>query len=32
MSVTEFNMWIAYFELRKEEEERQNSIAQMKRR
>ena len=32
MSVTEFNMWIAYFELRKEEEERQNRIAQMKRR
>jgi|TARA_R100000808_G_scaffold19775_1_gene42855 hypothetical protein len=32
MSVTEFNMWIAYFELKREEQERQQRIAQMKRR
>ena len=32
MSVTEFNMWIAYFELKREEQERQQRIAQMKRK
>ena len=32
MSVTEFNMWIAYFELKREEQDRQQRIAQMKRR
>jgi len=32
MSVSEFNMWIAYFGLKKEEQDRQNRIAQMKRR
>ena len=32
MSVTEFNMWIAYFDLKKEEQDRQNRIAQSKRR
>ena len=31
MSVTEFNMWIAYFELKKEEQERQQRINQMKK-
>ena len=32
MPVQEFNMWMAYFDLKKEEQERQNRIAQMKRR
>ena len=32
MSVTEFNMWMAYFSDQKDEQERQNRIAQMKRR
>ena len=32
MPVQEFNMWMSYFELKKEEQERQNRIAQMKRR
>ena len=32
MSVTEFNMWIAYFELKREEQERQDRINKMKRR
>jgi hypothetical protein len=32
MPVQEFNMWMAYFELKKEEQERQNRIAQMKRK
>jgi len=32
MPVQEFNMWMAYFELKKEEQEKQNRIAQMKRR
>jgi len=32
MSVTEFNMWIAYYDLKHEESERQQRIAQMKRR
>ena len=32
MSVTEFNMWMAYFDLKKEEAEKQNRIAQMKRK
>ena len=32
MSVSEFNMWIAYFDIKKDEQERQQRIAQMKRR
>lgn len=32
MPVQEFNMWMAYFDLKKEEAEKQNRIAQMKRR
>jgi len=31
ISVTEFNMWIAYYDLKKEESERQERINQMKR-
>ena len=31
MSVQEFNMWIAYFQIQKEDEDRQNRINQMKR-
>ena len=32
MPVQEFNMWMAYFDLKKEEQDRQNRIAQMKRK
>ena len=32
MPVYEFNMWIAYFDLQKEEQERQQRINQSKRR
>ena len=32
MPVQEFNMWMAYFDLKKEEAEKQNRIAQMKRK
>jgi len=32
MPVQEFNMWMAYFDLKKEEQERQNRIAKMKRK
>ena len=32
MSVTEFNMWMAYFDIKKDEQERQNRIAKMKRK
>ena len=31
MSVVEFNMWLAYFNLQSEERERQDRIAKMKR-
>ena len=31
MSVEEFNMWLAYFNLQNEERERQDRIAKMKR-
>jgi len=31
MSVYEFNMWIAYFDLQNEEKERQDRINKMKR-
>ena len=31
MSVSEFNMWIAYFDLQNEEKERQDRINKMKR-
>ena len=31
MSVVEFNMWLAYFNLQNEERERQDRIAKMKR-
>ena len=31
MSVYEFNMWIAYFNLQQEERERQDRLASMKR-
>ncbi len=31
MSVVEFNMWLAYFNLQNEERERQERIAKMKR-
>ena len=31
MSVTEFNMWCAYYDLQKDESERQQRINQMKR-
>ena len=32
MPVQEFNMWMAYFDLKKEEAENQNRIAHMKRK
>ena len=32
MPVQEFNMWMAYFDLKKEGAEKQNRIAQMKRK
>jgi len=32
MPVQEFNMWMAYFDIKKDEQEKQNRIAQMKRR
>ncbi len=32
MSVSEFNMWMAYFSVQKDEQDRQNRIAQMKRK
>lgn len=31
MSVYEFNMWLAYFDLQNEEKERQDRINKMKR-
>tara|TARA_Y100001972_G_C7404090_1_gene209909 strand:+ start:282 stop:395 length:114 start_codon:yes stop_codon:yes gene_type:complete len=31
MSVYEFNMWLAYFDLQKEERDRQERIAKMKK-
>ena len=31
MSVVEFNMWLAYFNLQSEERDRQDRIAKMKR-
>jgi hypothetical protein len=31
MSVSEFNMWLAYFDLKREEQERQERINQMKK-
>ncbi len=31
MPVDEFNMWLAYFDLQREEKERQERIARMKK-
>tara|TARA_R100000479_G_scaffold131818_1_gene69631 strand:+ start:455 stop:568 length:114 start_codon:yes stop_codon:yes gene_type:complete len=31
MSVYEFNMWLAYFDLQREERDRQERIAKMKK-
>jgi hypothetical protein len=31
MPVVEFNMWLAYFDLQREEKERQERIARMKK-
>tara|TARA_B100001057_G_scaffold460341_1_gene511348 strand:- start:557 stop:670 length:114 start_codon:yes stop_codon:yes gene_type:complete len=31
MSVYEFNMWLAYFDLQREEKDRQERIAKMKK-
>ena len=31
MSVSEFNMWLAYFDLKREDQERQERINRMKK-